>query len=198
MTTAEPVRAAAAIREARARRHLLLLLDFDGTLCEFDPDPDAVELSGPRRALLLGLAVRPDVTVGVVSGRRLQDVRRRTQISPRAYYSGLHGLEIEGPGVSFIHPEAERGLDAIRRVSASLRLDLSGMPGVFLEDKTLSVAAHFREAAPEDAVRVREIVATPARSSSRACSRSCRAPACWSCSRTSTGTRGAPWRGSVS
>ena len=35
-----------AIVERRARRQLLLLFDFDGTLCPFDPDPDNVHLTG--------------------------------------------------------------------------------------------------------------------------------------------------------
>ena len=49
-------RAVQAIRERGAGRHLLLLCDFDGTLCEFDPDPTAVRLRPSRRALLESIA----------------------------------------------------------------------------------------------------------------------------------------------
>jgi trehalose-phosphatase len=145
---------------ARLARHspVGLLLDFDGTLTEFNPDPEAVELSDARRRLLLRLSARPDVTVGIVSGRRLADVRRRTQLNARTYCAGLHGLEIEGPGVSFVHPDATRTLSTIRQLGAALASDLAAIPGVFIEDKHLSIAAHFREAAADDAARVPAIV----------------------------------------
>ena len=61
MAPADVSRAAEAIRRLRAGRHLLLLLDFDGTLTEFHPDPETVELPDARRALLLQLSTRPDV-----------------------------------------------------------------------------------------------------------------------------------------
>lgn len=158
MTTADVSRAADAIRRLRAGRHLLLLLDFDGTLTEFNPDPDAVELSRDRRGLLMDLSARPDVTLGIISGRRLADLRRRTQLNARSYCAGLHGLEIEGPGVSFVHPDATRTLTTIRQLRAAVASDVAGLRGVFIEDKHLSIAAHFREAAAQDAARVPAIV----------------------------------------
>jgi trehalose-phosphatase len=163
MADTDVERAAAAVRRLRAGRHLLLLLDFDGTLCEFDPDPEAVFLPEPRRSVLLTLASRHDVTLAVISGRRLADVRRRTQLTDRTFYAGLHGLEIEGPGISFVHPGAARAAGAIRQLAAALAKDLEDMPGVFIEDKALSMAAHFREARPEDAARVPAIVERHAR-----------------------------------
>jgi trehalose-phosphatase len=158
MAPADVSRAAEAIRRLRAGRHLLLLLDFDGTLTEFHPDPETVELPDARRALLLQLSTRPDVTIGIVSGRRLADVRRRTQLNARTYCAGLHGLEIEGPGVSFVHPDATRTLSTIRQLRAALASELAPFPGVFIEDKHLSIAAHYREASAEDAARVPAIV----------------------------------------
>jgi len=158
MTTADVARAAVAIRRLRDGRHLLLLLDFDGTLTEFNPDPEAVELSPERRRLLVNLSERPDVTLGIISGRRLADLRRRTQLNARTYCAGLHGLEIEGPGVGFVHPDATKTLATIRQLRAVLSSDVAGLRGVFIEDKDLSIAAHFREAAPEIAARVPAIV----------------------------------------
>jgi len=165
MTAGEVARAYVAIRELRADRHLLLLLDFDGTLAEFDPDPDSVQLQDARRNLLLDLAARSDTTLGIVSGRRLTDVRSRTRLPAPVWYSGLHGLEIEGPGVSFMHPDAEKAFATLRHLAGGLSSELSALPGVFVEDKTLSVVAHFRDASPEDARGVPAIVEKHARSS---------------------------------
>ena len=158
MSAAEIARADAAIHTLRAGRHLLLLLDFDGTLAEFNPDPEAVELPETRRRLLLDLAARSDTTLGIVSGRRLADVQSRTRLPSDVWYSGFHGLEIEGPGVSFVHPDAEKAFAVLGQLKGELSAALSTLPGVFLEDKTLSVVAHYRDATPEDARKVPGIV----------------------------------------
>ena len=154
----DAARAADAIDRLRGDRHLLLLLDFDGTLCEFDPDPDAVHLPDQRRKLLLDLGSRPDVTLGIVTGRRLEDVRRRTQLGSGTYYAGLHGLQISGPGVTFVHPDVANATHALRKVAYTLALEFESMPGVFVEDKTYSIVAHFRDASALDAARVPDIV----------------------------------------
>lgn len=164
MTSADIARAEAAIRELKNGRHLLVLLDFDGTLAEFNPDPTAVELPESRRELLLALAGRPETTLGIVSGRRLADVRGRTRLPPQVWYSGLHGLEIEGPGgTAFVHPGAEKAFVVLRDVERAMAPELSVMPGVFIEDKALSIVAHYREASPEHAARVPPIVEKHAR-----------------------------------
>lgn len=124
-------------------RHLLVLLDFDGTLCEFQADPAAVELSESRRAILRQLQQR--ATVGVVSGRRLEDVRGRVGVDD-IVVAGLHGLEIEGLGETFLHPDMAVASAAIAAAGATLGEKTRGMPGVFVEDKGASVALHFREA----------------------------------------------------
>lgn len=158
MSAGEIERADTAIRELRARQHLLLLLDFDGTLAEFNPDPDAVQLPDTRRDLLLELMARADTTLGIVSGRRLADVRSRTRLPAEAWYSGLHGLEIEGPGVRIMHPDAEKAFATLRQLAEALSSELSALPGVFVEDKILSLVAHFRDASPADAKNVPSIV----------------------------------------
>jgi len=55
---------------AGSRSRILLLSDFDGTLCEFRNDPESVHLARSRRAALSTLTRRPGVCIGIVSGRR--------------------------------------------------------------------------------------------------------------------------------
>lgn len=139
---------AAAIERGAVGRHLLLLSDFDGTLCEFSVDPEAVRLPAARGRLLDELAGRPDVTVGIVSGRRLADLRSRLNIRARIYLAGLHGLEIEGPGVEFLHPGAARARAALHALEPALARAVADLPGVFIEHKDLSLALHMRGAEP--------------------------------------------------
>ena len=70
------VKQAIAARPAGTR--LLFLSDYDGTLAEFDPDPTIPRPSPQTAELLCRLATRPDISFGIVSGRRISDLRTRT------------------------------------------------------------------------------------------------------------------------
>ena len=129
------------VRRRADGKHLVVLLDFDGTLCEFGPDPQAVQLAAALRDVLIELQAR--ATIGIVSGRRLQDVRDRVRVEG-AIVAGLHGLEIEGLGERFVHPDLEKAHAAVAEAADSLRAVAAGLPGAFVEDKGASVALHFR------------------------------------------------------
>jgi trehalose-phosphatase len=135
-----------------AGRHLLLLFDFDGTLCPFQADPDAVYPDQRIVRLLGSLASKSNATVGIISGRRLPDLRKRITIPGEVYIAGFHGLEIQSPYETFMHPEAAAATVTMRAIVERMRPSLPALPGVFIEDKVFSIALHFREAAP--AVRV--------------------------------------------
>jgi trehalose 6-phosphate phosphatase len=157
-----PETIASAVARRRASRPLLLLLDFDGTLAEFNPDPAAVHLQEPRRDLLARLARCRDVTVGIVSGRRLADLRPRIGDLGDAILAGFHGLEIEGPFGAFTHPDAAAAAASMRDIAAQSAPALRRMPGVFIEDKGLSIALHFRDAEPAHRVAAQSAFMTAA------------------------------------
>ena len=138
--------------ERREQRHLLLLFDFDGTLCPFSPDPDAVHLTPAVSGLLGSLACKPASTVGIISGRRLPDLHRRARVAKEIYLAGFHGLEIEAPGEAFMHPDAAEATPLMRGIADQMQPCLQHLPGVFIEDKVFSIALHYREA--DDEVRV--------------------------------------------
>jgi len=140
--------AASELERRRDGRHLLLLFDFDGTLTPFKPDPESVFLEDDVRALLAGLALRPNATVGIISGRRLPDLEKRLKIPGDVYVAGFHGLEIHAPGETFMHPDAAAATDTMRVIAEAMRGHLTTLPGVFIEDKVFSVALHYREAEP--------------------------------------------------
>ena len=148
-----------AVKARRAGRRLLLLSDFDGTLCEFQPAPEAVWLEPGCRNLLAALARRPGVTVGLVSGRRLDDLRLRARIDGPVYYAGLHGLEIVGTGgTAFVHERVAETRGLLQVLARALAAHLTALHGVRLENKELSVAVHTRQASPDDRSEARRIV----------------------------------------
>ncbi len=85
----------------------LVLSDFDGTLAPIAPDPAAVSLAPGMRRLLAALAAPPRARLAIVSSRALAHVRARVGVAGAAYAGG-HGLEVEGAGLAWRHPEAQR------------------------------------------------------------------------------------------
>jgi trehalose-phosphatase len=138
--------------DLRAGRPLCLFLDFDGTLSPIVPDPAAASISAGLRATVRRLADRQ--TVAVISGRDLDDVRRRMGIEG-LFYAGSHGLDIVGPGRAMAHPDAEAAAGAVDRAESALHQLVGEVPGTVIERKRFSVAAHYRMVDPAHAERVK-------------------------------------------
>ena len=134
----------AAVDSRPAETAFVLLLDFDGTLAEFNPDPGAPELTAERHALLMAIAGKPAMSLGIVSGRRLDDLRRRTRLPDHVYHAGLHGLEIEVNGARTTHPDLTGAVARMDGLADCLKKLLEEFPDGYVEDKGASVAVHTR------------------------------------------------------
>jgi len=142
------VTVAAEIHRQMSGRHILLLTDFDGTLSDLAPRPSEAVVSEAVREEIAALAILDSVTFGVVSGRRLVDVRQR--VGPAAeFVAGLHGLEIEGPGAMFHHQALDAIAPVLDHILRVARRELAWCPGLYLEDKTYALTCHVRLAPPE-------------------------------------------------
>jgi trehalose 6-phosphate phosphatase len=126
---------------------LILLTDFDGTLAEFHPNPSAPMLTDMRREWLRDIAAQSRTYVGIVSGRRVQDLKRRAPLPAHAYYAGLHGMEVEIDGRRWQHPDLERARAAVQELLPCLEEVVDCFPGALVEDKAVSVAVHVRAVA---------------------------------------------------
>ena len=143
---------------------LLLLLDFDGTLAEFHADPSAPRLSNSRWDLIDRISVQRATAVGIVSGRRLDDLRRRTRLPDRIYHAGLHGLEIEIEGDRTTHPDLHTAQERVEGLAACLARVVHEHSDAFIEDKRASVAVHVRRLPPDRRAVVlaqADVLATP-------------------------------------
>jgi trehalose-phosphatase len=132
--------------------HPLVLLDFDGTLAEFGVDPTTITLTPSRQILLQTLGRRTDLSAGLVSGRRIADLRDRVPSANRLFLAGLHGLEIVGPGIHFAHHAVALAAPGLSLLSKELRRAVKPLHGVFVEDKTYSIVMHVRGASTADRV----------------------------------------------
>jgi trehalose-phosphatase len=133
-----------------------LFLDFDGTLAPIVSRPEDATLPAGTRAQLERLAAR--LPVGILSGRALDDVRRRVGLA-RLHYAGSHGFEIAtADGRCSEHPAAVAHLPLLDQAERALGARLGGLPGVILERKRFSLAVHVRLASASDAQRAAEAV----------------------------------------
>lgn len=132
---------AAALEGLRLGAGDALFVDFDGTLADLGPDPDAVFAPPEVAAALPELAARLGGALAVVSGRGLADLARRTPAG--LWRIGAHGLETAAPGEAAGPPPGGLPAEALAPLEAAAR-----RPGVRLELKGRVAALHYR-AAPE-------------------------------------------------
>ncbi len=124
-----------------------ILLDFDGTLANIVPDPDAATLPDGTGAALRRLAAA--CPVAVISGRDLTDVQARIGI-PGIRYAGSYGSELAGPhGERYDDPDAVAAIALLAQVSRRLEHRLRAIPGVVVEHRRFVVTVHWRAAPPE-------------------------------------------------
>jgi trehalose-phosphatase len=137
------------IREQIAdARNIALFLDYDGTLAPIVSDPCEAFMEAGTAEALGRISVLDRITTSIISGRALDDLRPRVGIDS-FLYAGNHGLEIAGPGWSFIEPAAAVRRDELRAISKVLSKRLLAIDGVVVEYKGLTASVHYRNA--EDA-----------------------------------------------
>jgi trehalose 6-phosphate synthase/phosphatase len=142
-----PVRSPAAALERRLapwlsqRPSVALFLDYDGTLTPIAERPEDARPSEALRDVLLSAARAPHLDTVIVSGRALAEVRQLVGVEGLTYV-GNHGFEVEGPGISFRHPELEVLLPALEE--AARDLEALGAHGAVVERKGPTLAYHVR------------------------------------------------------
>lgn len=117
-----------------------LFLDFDGTLVNIAPVPDAVVVGKPLRSVLATLQGALGGAVAIVSGRPIGELD--DFLAPnRLPSAGLHGLERRSGARDIERPEPEPWLPAAHDALAAF---VAQHPDLLLEHKSLSVALHYR------------------------------------------------------
>ncbi len=121
-----------------------LFLDFDGTLAELGPDPDAIALPDAALAALERLAARLGGALVLLSGRDVRDLATRTPAA--VWRAGGHGLETVAPGAPLPGPPAPPAAAVLAPLRAA-----ADTPGVRLELKGPVAALHYRAAPAAEA-----------------------------------------------
>ena len=133
-------------RFARARARTILL-DYDGTLREFERHEDLAQPTPEIRALLRSLAALPATDVHIVSGRRRRNLEQWLGRLP-VHLCAEHGYLARAPGGEW-RTLVELDLSWLRPIERLLRRVAADVPGAHVERKSCSVAWHYREAERE-------------------------------------------------
>lgn len=143
-------------RFARARRRTILL-DYDGTLREFEAHPDLAQPTREIRTLLRDLALLPATEVHIVSGRRRRNLEQWFGRLP-VHLCAEHGYLARAPGGEW-RTLVDLDLSWLRPIERLLRRVAADVPGAHVERKSCSVVWHYRQAEPEYAAwRARELL----------------------------------------
>jgi trehalose 6-phosphate phosphatase len=132
-----------------AQERTLCAFDFDGTLASIVDHPDQAVMRVRTENLLRQLALLYPCLI--VSGRARADVLSRMSGVHVAQVIGNHGAETE----SSQHPRHR-----VDQWKAALELELGPVPGLWVEDKGLSLAIHYRQYAQKADARRRILAVT--------------------------------------
>jgi trehalose 6-phosphate phosphatase len=132
-----------------AHERTLCAFDFDGTLSSIVDHPDLAVMRAGTENLLRRLALLYPCLI--VSGRARADLLRRMSGVHVAQVIGNHGAETKS---------ASRPRHPIDRWKAALEMELGPVPGLWVEDKGISLAIHYRSSVRKADARRRILVAT--------------------------------------
>jgi trehalose 6-phosphate phosphatase len=118
-----------------------LFLDFDGTLADLAPQPEAVQVAADLITVLTQLAAQLNGALAIVSGRRLADLD--DFLAPlRLPSAAEHGARHRAAGGEVICL-ASPDLKAVMRLATALAARHDGLR---VEVKSAAVALHYRHA----------------------------------------------------
>jgi len=131
--------------ERAAGRHLLICLDYDGTLSEITPALNQAYPAAGAREVIERLVALPQCQVAIVSGRDIDVLQALLGISSGLHFAGSHGLELLGPRDQHTQaPDLAHAIPALDQVRRWLAEHVPAGRGFVVEQKKWSVALHYR------------------------------------------------------
>lgn len=131
----------------RVAERIFLFLDYDGTLVDIVLHPEDANLPQEVRTTLSALKKAPRISMAIVSGRSLNDIRNRVGLNG-IHYVGNHGLEIFTPKSGMRQLLPKETIGTLRTICDRLNCHFKGIEGILVEDKRCTLAVHYRTVDP--------------------------------------------------
>lgn len=141
------------LADLAATRGLGLMLDYDGTLAEIVSDPPKAKPLPGIAELIDQIAAHDNrVIVAIVTGRRIDEIRKLLEVRSQIFFSGVHGLEFSSrDGGTQFSPAALACAAELNRVRQWLKDHTPPGRDFWIEDKQVAIGLHYRNADPEQA-----------------------------------------------
>jgi trehalose 6-phosphate synthase/phosphatase len=135
------------VQDFKNSQKRLIFLDYDGTLVSFRSKPELAMPDDALLEMLTHLGRLPDVELVLISGRDFQTLETWFGGLP-IHMAAEHGLCIK---------ERDKDWDTIETVDDSWKLEIRPVlemfvdrtPGSFIEEKSYSLAFHYRKTEPD-------------------------------------------------
>jgi trehalose-phosphatase len=125
-----------------AGRAIALFSDYDGTLTPIVARPELAVITDETLAALDRLA--RICTVGVISGRDLDDLRSMLP-AENLWFAGSHGMDLAAPDGTRHAAAPSSSLSLLAEAADAVEHAVAPVPEAWVERKRFAVAAHFRE-----------------------------------------------------
>jgi trehalose 6-phosphate phosphatase len=131
-------------------------LDYDGTLAAIASDPgSAVPYRGALEQLERLRASPVRMSVAILTGRTLADLKRVSGLGTELFLSGVHSLELNDPGgAPHFDGAAVACADELAAVRQWLTENVPAARGFIIEDKQVALGLHYRCADKTEAARL--------------------------------------------
>ena len=120
----------------------IIILDYDGTLADFAPNPDVVIPDQQLISLLNCLINHENLKMAIVSGRSLVHIRKLVPLKG-IWLAGSYGLEMIDPdGKEIEHLDYDQLRPGIEKIKPYWNDLIQSREDFYLEDKGWSIAIH--------------------------------------------------------
>lgn len=134
----------AALGRLAATEHLLVALDFDGTLAPFVDRPEDARALPEARLAVERLLEVSHTTVAFVSGRAVDSLQRASEAPAGVLLVGSHGAEYRFDGVDAHPPLDADDTERVAALAQAFTTFTHDHPGTRIERKPAGFAVHTR------------------------------------------------------
>jgi trehalose-phosphatase len=137
--------------------HCILFLDYDGTLVPICKEPPLAVLSLDTKRILKDLLRNPFLSVGIISGRSLGEIRKMVGI-PDLFYAGNHGFEIMFKKSVWTHPDLEGFASGLKKIVRAVNSRTRRIKGIIVENKKFTASIHYRNVTTHSPGEIRAFI----------------------------------------
>lgn len=149
---------ATALQNFAAHDRVLIALDFDGTLAPEVDDPERARALPEAHDAIVTLAIMPNTTVALVSGRTLASLAATGGMPDHVPLVGSHGLELRFGAGDARSPVDDADRARVLALRSRLAPLIDGVTGAWIEDKPAGFAVHTRAVEPSQAAALNDAV----------------------------------------